>query len=126
MASVLVVEDDPGVRDMLELTLATEGFATEVAVDGEEAIGRLDRDPVDLVILDIMMPGIDGFAVLKELRARARWAGVPVIVATARGEDDDVWAGWAAGADYYLVKPFDLDELRRVCVRLVADAQRPG
>ena len=119
MARVLVVEDDPGVRRMLELMLAAEGYEAESASDGREALARLDQVPPDLVILDVMMPGVDGFTVLRELRTRDGWETVPVVVPTALGTDQDMWQGWQSGADYYLVKPFSIEELRAIVVRLL-------
>jgi DNA-binding response OmpR family regulator len=120
VARILVVEDDPAVASMLQMTLAVEGFDTEVLNDGGDALSRLDDEPPDLVILDIMMPGADGYAVLTALRERDAWEDVPVIMATALSGDEDVWRGWAAGADYYLSKPFSLDHLRSVVLRLLS------
>lgn len=120
MAQILVVEDDAAVRAMLELTLAVEGYSTELVDSGSAALARLDSDPPELVILDVMMPGTDGLEVLRELRTREGWSEVPVVVCTALGADEDIWRGWSSGADYYLVKPFDLDELRGVVLRLLA------
>ena len=125
MARVLVVEDDPGVRRMLELMLAAEGYEAESASDGREALHRLDAPPPDLVILDVMMPGADGFTVLRELRTRDGWETVPVVVTTALGTDQDMWQGWQSGADYYLVKPFSIEELRAIVVRLLTAAPGP-
>ncbi|MCA1721077.1 MAG: response regulator [Actinobacteria bacterium] len=126
MARVLVIEDDPGVRRMLELMLAAEGYEPESASDGREALARLDRLPPDLVILDVMMPGVDGFTVLRELRTRDGWETVPVVVTTALGTDQDMWQGWQSGADYYLVKPFSIEELRAIVVRLLTGAPVNG
>ncbi|MBW3663620.1 MAG: response regulator [Actinobacteria bacterium] len=120
MATILVVEDDPAVSSMLEMTLAVEGFETEILSDGTAALARLDDEPPDLVILDIMMPGANGYTVLEALRGREAWEDVPVIMATALSGDEDVWRGWSAGADYYLSKPFSLDHLRSVVLRLLS------
>ncbi len=84
------------------------------------AAERLAGPPVDLVILDVMMPNLDGFTVLQQLREEPAWAEAKVIVATALKSDEDVWKGWTSGADYYLVKPFDLDHLRDVVSRLLS------
>ncbi len=123
MTKVLVVEDDPGVRGMLELMLATEGLETETVTDGIEAMARLDGPPPDLVLLDVMMPGTDGFTVLEAIRRLKGWKEVPVVVVSAAGSDEDLWTGWRSGADYYLVKPFDADELREVILDLLSEPQ---
>ena len=121
MTKVLVVEDDPGVRGMLELLLATEGLETETVTDGIQAMSRLDGPPPDLVLLDVMMPGADGFSVLKAIRGLEGWKDIPVVVVSAAGADEDLWTGWQSGADYYLVKPFDADELRDVILDLLSE-----
>lgn len=126
MTKVLVVEDDPGVRGMLELMLATEGLETETVTDGIEAMARLDGPPPDLVLLDVMMPGTDGFTVLKAIRGLEGWKDVPVVVVSAAGADEDLWTGWQSGADYYLVKPFDADELRDVILDLLSGTPTTG
>lgn len=125
VTKVLVVEDDPGVQGMLELMLATEGLETEAVSDGIEAMARLDGPPPDLVLLDVMMPGTDGFSVLKAIRGLKAWKEVPVVVVSAAGADEDLWTGWQSGADHYLVKPFDADELREVILDLLSDRGAP-
>lgn len=120
MARILLVDDDPAIVHMLELTLAIEGYETESVRDGTAAMARLAGPPADLVILDVMMAEVDGYRVLEALRADDAWRDVKVVVCSALGGDDDVWRGWSAGADYYLVKPFDLDHLRDVVVRLLS------
>lgn len=120
MATILIVEDDPSVGRLLDLALAVEGHATELVDTGSAALDRLEGDPVDLVLLDIMLPDVDGFSVLQVLRDRSAWDGTRVIVLTALSSDEDVWRGWANGTDYYLTKPFDLAQLRAVSERLLA------
>lgn len=122
MARILVVEDDTTVVGMLELVLSMEGHETEFVVDGAAAITRLDGVPTDLVILDVMIPEVDGIGVLKQLRANDRWADTKVIVASALASDEDLWRGWSNGADYYLVKPYDLSQLRHVVTCLLEGA----
>jgi len=117
---ILIVDDTEAVCQMLELTFSLEGFETETLNDGQAAVDRLDGEPTDVVVLDVMMPYADGFSVLQELRARPEWADAKVIVSTALKSDEDVWKGWSSGADYYLTKPFDLDHLRDVVQRLLA------
>jgi DNA-binding response OmpR family regulator len=120
VASMLIVEDDPSVARLVDLTLAVEGHATEVVGDGGLAAVRLDGPPVDLVVLDLMLPGVDGFELLRQLRTRPAWSATKVILLTALDDDEDVWRGWSSGADYYLTKPFDIAQLRTVVERLLA------
>jgi len=108
-ARLLVVDDDPPVRRMLERTLAAEGHVVTAAADGGRALGALERDVPDLVVLDVTMPGVDGLAVCR--RVRARGLAVPILLLTARDGVADRVAGLDAGADDYLVKPFSPDEL---------------
>ncbi|MDX1658595.1 MAG: response regulator transcription factor [Nitriliruptorales bacterium] len=123
MTRILIAEDDHAVVHMLELTFATEGFETEAVRDGQAALDRIEQgDPVDVVILDIMMPEVDGYTVLEALQDDEAWSDTKVVIATALKTDEDVWKGWSSGADYYLPKPFDLDHLREVVNRLIAGA----
>ena len=118
---VLIVEDDPGIAEMIEMMLAADGCTTELVTDGNAALDRLTGPPPDLVVLDVRLPHTDGLSILRTLRANENWTKVPVVVVTARGSDDEVWDGWSAGADYYMVKPFDLDDLRATVRRLLGD-----
>jgi two-component system response regulator MprA len=106
---VLVVEDDPHVREAVERALRFEGYDVHTAVDGNDALLRVDELAPDVIVLDVLMPGTDGLAVCRILRARAN--KTPVLMLTARHEVSDRVAGLDAGADDYLVKPFALDEL---------------
>lgn len=121
MSHVLIVEDDPAVAGMIEMMLALEGYTSELVPDGGAARKRLDGPAPALMILDVMMPKIDGLQVLRDLRARPDWEAVPVVVCSALRSDEDVWEGWTSGADYYLVKPFDIDHLRSVVLRLLTN-----
>jgi DNA-binding response OmpR family regulator len=108
---VLVVDDEPTIRQLLAINLLAEGIHVAAAPDGLAARQAVFADPPDLIILDVMMPGLDGLELLRELRGDPRTTDVPVVLLTARTTDAEVWAGWAAGADYYLTKPFDVGEL---------------
>jgi DNA-binding response OmpR family regulator len=122
VASILIVEDEASVARLLEVTLADADHGDhdiEIFDRGETAVARLDGPPADLVVLDVMLPGIDGLAVLKELRANPAWSSTKVVMLTALGRDEDVWRGWVGGADYYLTKPFDVGQLRSVATRLL-------
>ena len=105
---ILVADDDPQIRDFLKRGLSFEGYAVDLAEDGQQALDLALTNPPDLVILDVMMPGLDGLEVARRLRAGGE---VPILLLTARGATTDKVAGLDAGADDYLVKPFALDEL---------------
>jgi two-component system response regulator MprA len=127
MPSVLVVDDEPAVRRALERALLLESYEVQIAADGREALDRLAEHPADAVILDVMMPGIDGLEVCRRLRA----AGdrTPVLMLTARDAIDDRVTGLDAGADDYLVKPFALRELQarvRALLRRASDEEGGG
>src|SRR6202795_4662404 len=106
---VLVVEDDPHVREAVERALRFEGYDVHTAVDGNDALLRVEELAPDVIVLDVLMPGTDGLAVCRILRDRGD--STPVLMLTARHEVSDRVAGLDAGADDYLVKPFALEEL---------------
>jgi two-component system response regulator MprA len=107
-ASVLVVDDDPRMLSMMRRVLEVDGYAVTVAPDGSEALDVLRSQAVDLLILDVMMPGLDGFEVCRIVR---RESGIPILMLTARDEATDKVTGLDCGADDYVVKPFNPDEL---------------
>jgi two-component system, OmpR family, response regulator len=107
---VLIVEDDLGIGELLSDELTHEGYAVDWAQDGNEALSLAENFPYDVLVLDIMLPGIDGFSVATTLRARKQ--NVPILMLTARDGIDDRVKGLELGADDYLVKPFHLKELR--------------
>jgi DNA-binding response OmpR family regulator len=106
---ILVVDDEPAIVTVVRERLEREGFTVRAVASGEEALAHMDADPADLVVLDVMLPGMDGFEVLRRLRGAGHT--VPVIVLTARDEDVDKIVGLELGADDYLVKPFNPREL---------------
>jgi two-component system OmpR family response regulator len=106
---LLVVEDDVKLARALERGLQREGYAVDLADTGDDALSQAITNDYDAVVLDVMLPGIDGFAVCKEMRSSERWA--PVLMLTARDQVGDRIRGLDAGADDYLVKPFDFGEL---------------
>src|ERR1700689_538242 len=108
VSSVLVVDDEPSVRDVVVRYLRQEGYATLEAGDGEEARTLLERELPSLIVLDLMLPGIDGFSLCRWIRERSE---VPVIMVTALGEESDRLTGLELGADDYLTKPFSPREL---------------
>ena len=105
---ILSVEDDERIRTAVKLALEDEGWTVDEATDGEGAIAAFGRAPADVVLIDIMLPGIDGFEVCRQIR---RQSDVPIIMVTARADTHDVVAGLEAGADDYLTKPFVPKEL---------------
>ncbi|HEY3506951.1 MAG TPA: response regulator [Actinocatenispora sp.] len=108
---VLVVDDDPDIVRFVEMNLRFEGFDVAVAVDGVQALAEIGRYRPDLVLLDVMMPDLDGVEVTRRIRADPLTAGLPVIMLTAKGLGADRVAGLTAGADDYIIKPFDTLEL---------------
>jgi two-component system OmpR family response regulator len=106
---ILVVEDEPRMAELLARGLREEGYAVDVAHDGAEGLWLGSEQDYDAVVLDVMLPGMDGFEVCRELRGRGRWQ--PILLLTARDAVDDRVGGLDAGADDYLTKPFSFDEL---------------
>jgi DNA-binding response OmpR family regulator len=94
--------------------------------DGPSALARLRSTPVDLVVLDVLLPDADGLALLRELRSREAWEDTRVIVLSALDGDEDLWRGWSSGTDSYVTKPFDLGELRAIAARLLARGEGSG
>ncbi|MFF5922893.1 response regulator transcription factor [Streptomyces flavochromogenes] len=106
---ILIVDDEPAVREALRRSLAFEGYGTQDAVDGLDALGRMESYAPDLVVLDVQMPRMDGLTAARRIRAAG--STVPILMLTARDTVGDRVTGLDAGADDYLVKPFELDEL---------------
>ena len=106
--SVLIVEDDPNIRELLQLYLEKDGYAVTLATDGGQGLEKFRAIKPNLVLLDVMMPVMDGWAVCKAIRAEG---DTPVIMLTAKGETDDKVTGLKAGADDYVTKPFEMKEL---------------
>jgi DNA-binding response OmpR family regulator len=111
MSEILVVDDDRDVAQSIELALRRRGFRVTIANSGVEALKTLRRYRPDLVVLDVLMPGMGGIEVCRRLRADANTADLPIIFLTARGRERDRIEGLRAGADDYLAKPFNLEEL---------------
>jgi DNA-binding response OmpR family regulator len=111
MAEILVVDDDRDVAQSIELALRRRGFRVTLAHSGVEALKLLRRYRPDLVLLDVLMPGMSGIEVCRRLRADENTSGMPIIFLTARGQERDRIEGLRAGADDYLSKPFNLEEL---------------
>jgi two-component system response regulator MtrA len=119
-ARILLVEDDPSIREVTAIGLGAAGFAVETAADGVEGLDRFRAEPFDLVLLDVMLPRLDGYEVARQIR---RTSTVPIVMLTARADTMDVVVGLEAGADDYVRKPFDLPEL---IARVRAALRRAG
>lgn len=104
---ILVVDDDPTMVKLINVNLKLNNYSVVEATSGEEALGVIEKEALDLVVLDIMMPGVDGWEVLKRIRANSRTQEMPVILVTAKTQDSDVIRGWELGADEYVIKPFN-------------------
>ena len=118
--SVLIVEDDPNIAELLQMYLEKEGYAVTVAEDGGKGLAKFRAIKPDLVLLDVMMPVMDGWAVCRAIRAEAQ---TPIIMLTAKSETDDKIAGLKSGADDYITKPF---EMKEVLARIEAVLRRSG
>lgn len=108
---ILIVDDEPNIVISLEFLMKKEGFDVAVAVDGEEALAKVDSFRPDLVLLDVMMPKKSGFEVCEALRADSEKAGLLVVMLTAKGRETEVAKGLAIGADAYVTKPFSTKDL---------------
>jgi len=111
MPRVLVVEDDAHIRDLIVLHLGLEGLETEAIGDGTKALTRASEQAFDLVVLDLMLPGTDGISICRAIRRGGPNQDVPILMLTARREEDDKVVGLESGADDYLAKPFGIREL---------------
>ncbi len=119
---ILAVEDDERIRTAVKMALEDEGWVVEEAGTGEAALDSFNRSPADVVLIDIMLPGVDGFEVCRSLR---RTSDVPIVMVTARADTHDVVAGLEAGADDYLTKPFAPKELSARIRALLRRARTP-
>lgn len=124
-ARVLIVEDHPMIAELVETRLRIEGMRPTKCLGGREAIQVLAHSDFDLVILDIMMPEVDGYEVFRVLKGQERTAHVPVIFLTAKSTQDDIEKGLALGADYYITKPFSGADLVRK-VKILLEQHRLG
>jgi DNA-binding response OmpR family regulator len=123
MVDILVVDDDPEIIDLLRLDLELMGFNVDYANDGANGVKKAESKRYDLIVLDVMMPKMDGFEACKKIRGSRLSGAVPIILLTAKGTIEDKIRGFNAGADDYLVKPFEFQELM---VRMRALFRRTG
>ena len=109
--SILVVEDEEDIRELVSYTLLKEGYQVASVASGEEALSVAEAKPPDLIVLDLMLPGLDGLTVCQRLRANPKTAGTAIVMLTARGEEADIVGGLNMGADDYITKPFSRNVL---------------
>jgi DNA-binding response OmpR family regulator len=119
---VLVVDDEKHIPVLLRSALEREGYEVTVASDGLEALQKVAEERPDLIVLDVAMPNMDGFEVLRRLKASITTCAIRVVMLTARDEDADVARGWQQGADAYIVKPFVPADLVAVVKNVLGDA----
>jgi two-component system, OmpR family, alkaline phosphatase synthesis response regulator PhoP len=118
-ASILIVDDEPNILLSLQFLMKKAGYDVRTAVDGEQALAEIARAKPDLVLLDVMMPKLDGFTVCQRIRATPEWQDLRIIMLTARGRDVERDKGLALGADDYITKPFSTsDAINRVAALL--------
>jgi len=123
MAKILIVDDDPDMRPLIRLTLAKLGYQPSLAANGTEGLKLAESEPFDLMVLDLMMPDIDGYEVMRRLRSNPSTRHMPIIVLTARTQAADYDSAIESGADAYLPKPFDPDALHRKIGELLKRAE---
>jgi len=124
---ILVVDDEEDILELVKYNLAKEGFLVDCVTTGEEAVNRVKEEVPDLIVLDLMLPGLDGLDVCKQLKGNPRTGSVPIIMLTAKGEDADIVTGLELGADDYVTKPFSprvlVARMRAVLRRKQPEAQ---
>ena len=120
LGRVLVVDDDEVIRRLIAVNLQLEGFEVETAVDGQDCLDKVTEIDPDVITLDVMMPRMDGWETAVQLRRSPGTAHIKVVLITARAQEDDKTHGARVGADAYLTKPFDPDEMIRVVRELAA------
>jgi pilus assembly protein CpaE len=125
MANVLVVDDDPDLRPLMKLTLMKLGHTPTLAARGEEGLAAARTGQFDVVVLDVMMPDMDGYEVTRRLRADPNTENLPILILTARSQSADYDAAMEAGADDHLAKPFNADELNAKIAKVLKDRQSP-
>lgn len=117
---VLVIEDDPVLGPMLQTILGLEGFQATVVSDGTNAVQMLGTGSYRAAILDVMLPDKDGVSIMREIRTAEETAYLPVVMLTAKADSASTWAGWQAGCDLYMTKPFDPEQLAKEVHRLTS------
>jgi two-component system, OmpR family, alkaline phosphatase synthesis response regulator PhoP len=122
---ILAVDDEKHIVRLVQVNLERQGYEVVTANDGKEALEKVEEERPDLVVLDVMMPYMDGFEVLQNMRRNPATRDIPVIMLTAKAQDADVFKGWQSGVDCYLTKPFNPMELLSF-VKRIFDAMSGG
>lgn len=117
MAKILVVDDSLTEREVIKKSLEAEGHTVKTAEDGEKAISILNDETFDCILLDVIMPGKNGYQVCREIKKNEKTSGIPVIIVTSKGQESDKFWGKKQGADDYIVKPFEIKDLISVVKR---------
>lgn len=118
---ILVVDDEPFIVEFIMINLVKAGFLVVTASDGEEAWEKVQKEKPDLIVSDVNMPRLDGFGLLKRLKAQMSTRRIPVVMLTARTQDQDVFQGWKIGADEYITKPFNPQQLIFIIKKIFQD-----
>jgi CheY-like chemotaxis protein len=125
MSKILVIDDDPSNRDILRTRLEVAGHDVAEASDGEQGLLYLENQSADLIVLDVMMPRVDGLQVCAKIKANPKTKGIPVILLTALGQQIDQLRGWESGADDYLTKPWDSNKLMQLVQKWCPASKSP-
>lgn len=123
---ILAVDDEKHIVRLVQVNLERQGYEVVTAFDGKEALEKVESERPDLVVLDVMMPYMDGFEVLKNLKKNPETRDIPVIMLTAKAQDADVFRGWQSGVDCYLTKPFNPMELIAFVKRIFKSLEDEG
>lgn len=123
---ILVVDDERHIVRLVEVNLTRAGYDVLTAYDGVEALEVVQKDKPDMIVLDVMMPRMDGFEVLRKLQADSETQNIPVIMLTAKAQDADIFKGWSSGVSSYLTKPFNPRELLTFVERIFQSLEEQG
>lgn len=126
MAKILVAEDERDIRDLIAFTLQFAGYTVVTANNGEEGLALARQEAPDLILSDVRMPKMTGYEMCRQIKAEPRTAHVPVVFLSAKGQDQEVQSGLAAGATEYLLKPFAPDQLLAKVAEILAKSSRPA
>jgi two-component system alkaline phosphatase synthesis response regulator PhoP/two-component system response regulator VicR len=123
---ILAVDDERAIVRLVQVNLERQGYEVVTAYDGKEALEKVASERPDLIVLDVMMPYMDGFEVLQQLKKNPETREIPVIMLTAKAQDADVFRGWQSGVDCYLTKPFNPLELTAFVKRIFSSLNESG